>query len=128
MASSSTNVLNEKSGPDSNDDVIRKSTDSRTLPTPDEKLLIVDWDGPDDPQNPKNWSYRKKWASTIIVSMFTLISPVSSSMIAPASEAVAQEFSITNDVIIAMTTSIFVLAYGGWRTHDWILINRRPLL
>ncbi|KAG8916460.1 hypothetical protein FRC02_003813 [Tulasnella sp. 418] len=22
---------------------------------------VVDWDGPDDPENPLNWSYRKKW-------------------------------------------------------------------
>ncbi|KAF5364870.1 hypothetical protein D9757_013047 [Collybiopsis confluens] len=79
---------------------------------PNNEPLVVDWDGPDDPSNPKNWSYGKKWAATTIVSAFTFISPVSSSMVAPATEAVAAEFGITNDVLIAMTTSIFVLAYG----------------
>lgn len=34
-------------------------------------------------------------------------------MIAPASSKLAEEFGITNEVIIALTTSIFVLAYGG---------------
>ncbi|KAG2157948.1 MFS polyamine transporter [Suillus bovinus] len=75
-------------------------------------VLIVDWDGPDDPQNPKNWSYRRKWAATIIVSSFTFISPVSSSMIAPATSQVASTFGIESDVILALTTSIFVLAYA----------------
>ncbi|EIW85967.1 MFS polyamine transporter [Coniophora puteana RWD-64-598 SS2] len=78
----------------------------------DPNLLIVDWDGPDDPQNPKNWSYRQKWAATIVVSSFTFISPVSSSMIAPAANQVAQDFNITSDVMVALTTSIFVLAYA----------------
>ncbi|KAG2110960.1 MFS polyamine transporter [Suillus discolor] len=75
-------------------------------------VLIVDWDGPDDPQNPKNWSYRRKWAATIIISSFTFISPVSSSMIAPATGQVASAFGIDNDVMLALTTSIFVLAYA----------------
>ncbi|KAJ7506741.1 MFS polyamine transporter [Mycena galericulata] len=74
--------------------------------------IIVDWDGPDDPLNPKNWSRKKKWAATLVVSSFTLISPVSSSMIAPASTQVAEHFGITNDVVIALITSIFVLAYA----------------
>jgi hypothetical protein len=33
-------------------------------------------------------------------------------MIAPASAQVAERFGITNDVTIALVTSIFVLAYG----------------
>ncbi|KAG2123908.1 MFS polyamine transporter [Suillus cothurnatus] len=75
-------------------------------------VLIVDWDGPNDPQNPKNWSYRRKWAATIIISSFTFISPVSSSMIAPATGQVASSFGIDSDVMLALTTSIFVLAYA----------------
>lgn len=33
-------------------------------------------------------------------------------MIAPASGQLAEEFGITNEVIIALTTSVFVLAYA----------------
>src|ERR1700761_6635950 len=46
------------------------------------------------------------------VSSFTFISPVSSSMVAPALTAIAREFSITNDVELSLTLSIFVLAYA----------------
>ncbi|KAI0084550.1 MFS polyamine transporter [Irpex rosettiformis] len=77
-----------------------------------EDVLIVDWDGPNDPDNPKNWTFKRKWAATAIISAFTFISPVSSSMVAPATNQLAQQFGITNDVIIALTTSIFVLAYA----------------
>lgn len=33
-------------------------------------------------------------------------------MVAPATEQIAREFGISNTVIIAMTTSVFVLAFG----------------
>ncbi|KAF8964568.1 MFS polyamine transporter [Flammula alnicola] len=78
----------------------------------DSDVLWVDWDGPTDPMNPKNWSYKKKWAATIVVSSFTFISPVSSSMVAPATEQIARQFGISSTVLIAMTTSVFVLGYA----------------
>ncbi|KAF9472907.1 MFS polyamine transporter [Pholiota conissans] len=75
-------------------------------------IMWVDWDGPSDPANPKNWTYRKKWAATLVVSSFTFISPVSSSMVAPATEQIAQEFGITNSVLMAIITSVFVLGFS----------------
>ncbi|THH06070.1 hypothetical protein EW145_g4340 [Phellinidium pouzarii] len=77
-----------------------------------EEQIVVDWDGPDDPENPRNWSYKRKWIVTLIVSAFTFISPVSSSMVAPATDQIAEQFGITSTVVIAMTTSIFVLGYA----------------
>jgi MFS family permease len=71
----------------------------------------VTWDGADDSDNPKNWTFRRKWAATFFVPSFTFISLVSSSMVAPALASIA-EFNITNDVEIAPTLSIFVLAYA----------------
>lgn len=34
---------------------------------------VVDWDGPDDPENPLNWSRGKKWANIVTISSITLI-------------------------------------------------------
>ncbi|KIV96502.1 hypothetical protein, variant 1 [Exophiala mesophila] len=73
---------------------------------------IVTWDSDDDGENPKNWSFRKKWAATLIVSAFTFISPVSSSMIAPALDKIGEEFHITSDLEKSLTLSAFVLAYA----------------
>lgn len=33
----------------------------------------VDWDGPDDPANPMNWSEKKKWANIGAISVMTLL-------------------------------------------------------
>ncbi|KAF2643088.1 major facilitator superfamily transporter [Massarina eburnea CBS 473.64] len=73
---------------------------------------LVAWDGPDDPHNPKNWSIKRKWSAVLIVSCFTLVSPVSSSMISPAIGSISKEFNITNEVEGQLTLSIFVLAYA----------------
>ncbi|KAJ3917217.1 MFS polyamine transporter [Lentinula edodes] len=76
------------------------------------EVVIVDWDGPDDPKNPKNWPRSRKWAATLIVALFTFVSPVASAMIAPGSQQVADEFGITSNVVLDMITSIFVLGFG----------------
>jgi hypothetical protein len=34
---------------------------------------VVDWDGPDDPENPLNWSQAKKWTNIATISSITLI-------------------------------------------------------
>jgi multidrug resistance protein len=72
----------------------------------------VTWDGPDDPANPKNWTRKRKWVATLVVSSFTFISPVSSSMVAPAIQSISSEFNITNTVEQQLLLSVFVLAYA----------------
>ena len=37
---------------------------------------IVDWDGPDDPENPMNWSDSKKWLNIAVLSGLSLITYV----------------------------------------------------
>jgi MFS family permease len=55
---------------------------------------------------------KRKWAAVAIVSCFTLVSPISSSMISPAINNIVEEFNITNKVEAQLTLSIFVLAYS----------------
>jgi predicted MFS family arabinose efflux permease len=66
----------------------------------------------DDPDNPKNWSSGRKWAATFVISSFTFISPVSSSMVAPALAAMAADLHITSQIESSLVLSIFVLAYA----------------
>ncbi|KAF2138166.1 uncharacterized protein K452DRAFT_95987 [Aplosporella prunicola CBS 121167] len=68
--------------------------------------------GSDDPENPKNWPIGRKWAACITVSFFTFISPVSSSMVAPALSTIARDFGVTSEIETALMLSIFVLAYA----------------
>lgn len=34
---------------------------------------VVDWDGPEDSENPLNWSSGRKWANVITLSTITMI-------------------------------------------------------
>ncbi|KAI8981395.1 MFS polyamine transporter [Trametes punicea] len=78
----------------------------------DDDVIVVGWDGPEDPANPRNWPLKRKWAAALTVSSFTFISPIASSMVAPAASQVAQTFNIHNSFETNLTISIFVLAYA----------------
>ncbi|KAI7310258.1 MFS multidrug transporter-like protein, partial [Hortaea werneckii] len=73
---------------------------------------LVTWDGADDPANPKNWSTKRKWAATLVVSSFTFISPVVSSMVAPSLDAMSADLGVRDQVESEMMLSIFILAYA----------------
>jgi MFS family permease len=54
----------------------------------------------------------RKWTAAVLVSAYSFISPVSSSMVAPALVTVKVEFHIRNSVESQVFMSIFVLAYA----------------
>ncbi|KZF25352.1 MFS general substrate transporter [Xylona heveae TC161] len=80
------------------------------MPSKDPNL--VTWSSPSDPGNPQNWSLGQKWAVTFVVSLYTFISPVSSSMIAPALGKLSADLGIHSETEAALCMSIFVLAYA----------------
>ncbi|UKZ85520.1 uncharacterized protein TrAFT101_001375 [Trichoderma asperellum] len=89
------------------DDVIEKSPTVRV-----DDPNLVKWTGPDDPENPKNWLLKRKWAAVFCVSCFTLISPVASSMVAPGLPQISKDLHITEEIESALVLSIFVAAYA----------------
>ena len=44
---------------------VEKKVFHESLPT------LVDWDGPEDPQNPMNWTSLRKWITIVLVSAVT---------------------------------------------------------
>lgn len=73
---------------------------------------IVGWDGPDDPQNPMNWSHTKKWGTVVLVSAITFLTPLASSMFAPGVPQVMASFHSTNDMLEQFMVSVYVLGFG----------------
>ncbi|TRX93256.1 hypothetical protein FHL15_005835 [Xylaria flabelliformis] len=73
---------------------------------------IVDWDGPDDPENPLRWSKTKKNAHIIIVSVFALVSNLAATMFAPGAAQLASDFHITDPIIETFTVNIYLLAFA----------------
>ncbi|KAI6760398.1 hypothetical protein HG530_009258 [Fusarium avenaceum] len=97
---------------DSVGDIEEQLVPEGAVESDDEDPDLVTWDGPDDPSNPHNWTKNKKWLSTILVSCFTFISPVSSTMLAPALPDLATEFNISSAFETYLLMSIFLLAYA----------------
>ncbi|OTA86500.1 hypothetical protein M434DRAFT_24182 [Hypoxylon sp. CO27-5] len=72
---------------------------------------IVDWDGPDDPANPLNWSGLKKVLHIAYVSLFVLYANLASTMFAPGAAELVREFHVTSSVVATFTVSIYVLGF-----------------
>jgi hypothetical protein len=70
---------------------------------------IVTWDGPDDPENPVNWSSLKRWTLITLVSAVTLVAGLSSSIFAPGVPELMTEFSSTNATLGSFVVTIYVL-------------------
>jgi DHA1 family multidrug resistance protein-like MFS transporter len=91
------------------DQTTSPSTISEQPPLKDPNL--VEWDGPNDPGNPLNWSYRKRWLMTIILAantwMVTFASSISSSAIVP----LAEEFGVA-PIVSTLGTTLFIMGWG----------------
>ncbi|TVY42954.1 MFS transporter [Lachnellula subtilissima] len=69
---------------------------------------IVDWDGPDDPANPMNWSKFKRIGHVALISTFTLIV----TMFAPGAGQLMKDFHVTDSTIGTLSVSLFLLGFA----------------
>ncbi|KIX09528.1 uncharacterized protein Z518_00608 [Rhinocladiella mackenziei CBS 650.93] len=72
---------------------------------------VVNWNGPDDPENPLNWPVRKKWSNILFLSAITFLTPFCSSMFAPGVPLVMDEFNSDNVDLASFVVSVYVLGY-----------------
>ncbi|EFW18822.1 conserved hypothetical protein [Coccidioides posadasii str. Silveira] len=89
-----------------------------SLQTTPEKSNIVDWDGPDDPQNPINWSSVRRWMTITIVSVVTFLNAFGSTVFAPSVPEVMHEFNIDSGALSSFTVSVFAI---GWAVGPLVL-------
>nr|KMM72461.1 benomyl/methotrexate resistance protein [Coccidioides posadasii RMSCC 3488] len=89
-----------------------------SLQTTPEKSNIVDWDGPDDPQNPINWSSVRRWMTITIVSVVTFLNGFGSTVFAPSVPEVMHEFNIDSGALSSFTVSVFAI---GWAVGPLVL-------
>ena len=57
---------------------------------------IVDWDGPNDPANPRNWSVARKWFITGCAMLGTLVIPLNGTSITVAAHEIDARFNISD--------------------------------
>lgn len=71
----------------------------------------VTWDSDDDPLNPQNWSYLKKWSILILVSGVTFIVTFSSSVFSADTMVVSELFGISTEVS-ELGTGLYLVGFG----------------
>ncbi len=72
---------------------------------------LIEWNGPDDPENPQNWPNGKKWRVTMALALMTFCVTFASSVFSNATVAVANLYGVSTEVS-TLGTSLFVLGFG----------------
>jgi hypothetical protein len=93
-----------------NGDVEKHSADVSAEESEDSN--IVWWDGPDDPQNPLNFSSWLKVLNIGLVSSICFIAPLASSMFAPGVPQLMKEFKSDNAELAGFVISVYVLGFA----------------
>ncbi|KAI0050323.1 MFS polyamine transporter [Auriscalpium vulgare] len=90
---------------------------------------LVTWDGPNDPENPQNWSKGYKWVLTVIVSLLTFDATFASTGPSAATLNIAHDLHAQLEVSYLVTT-LFVMGYvfGPWFWGPGSeMFGRRPI-
>ncbi|KAG8985915.1 hypothetical protein FRB90_004368 [Tulasnella sp. 427] len=70
----------------------------------------VQWDGPTDRENPRNWGVFYRWYITSVMGLIVLSASFASSAPAGVLEPLIQEFHLTHTLVI-LTISLFIAGY-----------------
>ncbi|KAI1386723.1 MFS general substrate transporter [Hypoxylon trugodes] len=98
-------------GPDSEQDV-ETGLDNRDTNADEKDPNVVDWDGPNDQENPMNWTDKKKWLNICILSIMTIVTPLGSSMFAPGIPRILVEFHETSSTVATFLVSVYILGFA----------------
>ncbi|CEJ60542.1 Putative Synaptic vesicle transporter SVOP [Penicillium brasilianum] len=112
--SSASSIEANHDAPIDADDVeanVQRTITRKLFPVTDLDRGIVGWDGQDDPENPQNFAMGRKWGLLALMSAITFVSPLASSMFSPAVSYVAIDLDVTNETILALSVSIFLIGY-----------------
>lgn len=79
----------------------------------DPDVEIVDWDGPNDPENPFNWPKKRKWIITLVALFATFTSLINGTIITVAHEAINEDFGISDAAFPNSYWPVTSWALGG---------------
>ncbi|KAF7364912.1 MFS general substrate transporter [Mycena venus] len=81
--------------------------DETTVPDP----YLVDWDGDTDPENPRNWSFRKRAFVAFEISLLTFSIYIGSAIYTSSIPGLMSEFNVSLTTA-TLGLTLYVLAYG----------------
>lgn len=74
--------------------------------------ILLAWRDPSDPENPLNWSPRRKWLNVLCVSSQGLLSPLCSTILAAGSQELATDLHLTDIYTPNLPVGMYVLGLG----------------
>ena len=88
------------------------SDEETALPSKDDEKAkkdpnIVDWEGDNDPENPRNWSTEYKGWITVQLGFLALSASLGSSIISPAEDAIAEYVGVSSEVAV-LSVSLYM--------------------
>ena len=89
----------------------RPQPDAPATDAPAKDPNLIEWDGPDDPENPMNWGRTKKWIVTVMLGLMTFCVTFASSVFSNATVPTAKEYGVSIEVT-TLGTSLFVLGFA----------------
>ncbi|KAL8665471.1 MAG: hypothetical protein Q9202_002176 [Teloschistes flavicans] len=98
---------------------------------PEREEYVVEFDGPDDPLHPQNWSMRKKILIAAMLAYTTLVSTFASSIFSTATTVVGEQFGVSTEVGL-LGLSLYVLGFATgpilWAPLSELRGRRIPLI
>ncbi|PYH45629.1 MFS transporter [Aspergillus saccharolyticus JOP 1030-1] len=91
---------------------------------------LVEFDGPNDPENPHNLPYWRKWVITMSMACMTMWITFASSVFSTATVVTAEEFGVSSEVMILGTSLVvfgFALGPLMWSPLSELYGRRIPL-
>ena len=72
----------------------------------------IGWDSIDDPSNPRNWTPRRKWTSTALISLMALVTQLVTTIFAPAAQVMLTDFDNDNVTLGTLSVSIYLAGFA----------------
>lgn len=84
---------------------------------------LVDWDGPNDPANPMNFSKARKWWISILTALLTFVISFGSSVFSATTTVTAEHFGASQEVMILGVT-LYVVGFAcGYERWQGLLLH-----
>lgn len=74
---------------------------------------LVDWSGPHDPENPFNWSRRRKWTVTLLACFMTFVVQINGTAMTSAWELINERFGVSDAVFPNSYWPVLSWSLGG---------------
>ncbi|KAL2010180.1 hypothetical protein VTN00DRAFT_5987 [Thermoascus crustaceus] len=100
-------------------------------PLPEKEEYVVEFDGPNDPLHPQNWTFKRKIATSLMLAWTTLISSFTSSIFSTATTNIAAIYHVSTEVGV-LGLSLYVLGFATgpivWAPLSELRGRRLPIL